>query len=364
MEKFLATLERTWYDHVQWTPADDVENDRAYDWTGPVKIAILDSGIDLNHKDFSKPARRRTKVGTRAAKKLPEKTQRERIKAYRNFVGQPGEDMDVTDYSGHGTHIAGLILGIAPRAELYIAKTSTGQEHLQDADKKSASDKGRRESRRPVEDALRWAIEQNVDIINLSLGFPHDSSYGLTRALEEANHRGIAVFAAAANHGNRQAIAWPARDRDLAICVTSGDEFNKPSAFAPTSGDPDLPVFITHGENVVSHWPEALASSSNGFRSMSGTSVATPIAVGMAAMIIAFLNKTNAWSPARKVKLLRQDKEQKLRSTRGMGKLLEDMCRDRNGVKVLSPSLMWEDDPTADPEGILADLSRVFRLKG
>ncbi|OAQ60405.1 nacht and ankyrin domain-containingprotein [Purpureocillium lilacinum] len=94
--------------------------------------------------------------------------------------------------------------------------------------------------------AINWAIDQGVNIINLSLGFPEQSSHGLRRALERANYENIAVFAAAANHGNCRAIAWPARDPDLAICVTSADESYKCSLFAPSAAGRDLPMFITH----------------------------------------------------------------------------------------------------------------------
>lgn len=203
-------------------------------------------------------------------------------------------------------------------------------------------------------------MEQNVDIINLSLGFPQESSYELTKALREAHHRGIIVFAAAANHGNRDAIAWPARDPDLAICITSGDEFNNLSRFAP-SGNKNLPVFITHGEDVYSQWPTNLGG---GLRSMSGTSVSTPIAVGMAAMILAFLNTTNLWSPSEKRQWISLSKEDHLRSTRGMRQLLEHMCRERAGLRVLSPKLMWELNPNANSIQALSTLAQPFEQKG
>jgi subtilisin family serine protease len=102
-------------------PKDDIEDPRR-NWTGPVKIAILDTGIDLDHPDFNKRAKRRSKV---AAEQLPEKTQKERIMGCKNFTDGPEDD--VTDDVGHGTHIAGLIMAIAPRAELYIAKVSSVQ---------------------------------------------------------------------------------------------------------------------------------------------------------------------------------------------------------------------------------------------
>ncbi|KAL3957395.1 hypothetical protein ACCO45_007973 [Purpureocillium lilacinum] len=354
MEKFFTELERTWYKYIQWHPDDDkMAKSGGQEWAGPVKIAILDTGIDLKHDDFAKPARRRSKIGQRAARQLPETPQRERIKAWRNFVGEPGKKR--TSLTSRATERISLDLssaslrarsctlqGRAQARSIYRLKTTT-------------------RSRLP-NGAIRWAMEQGVDIINLSLGFPRESSYDLTRALEEADHRGIAVFAAAANHGNRDAIAWPARDRDLAVCVTSGDEFNNLSRFAPGPGR-DLPVFITHGEDVASHWPTGLGQGP-GFRKMSGTSVATPIAVGMAAMVLAFLNRTNAWTPSQKRQWLDRSKERRLRSTRGMGRLLEHMCRDRNGLKVLSPKLMWEEDPDADPLGVLGDMARAFRLPG
>lgn len=75
---------------------------------------------------------------------------------------------------------------------------------------------------------------------------------------------------------------------------------------------------------------------------MSGTSVATPIAVGMAAIILAFLNKTNVWKQEEKEHWLSRTKERRVRSTTGMRRVLEQMCRDRNCVKLLLPRLMWE----------------------
>jgi subtilisin family serine protease len=69
-----------------------------------VRIAILDTGIDMNHVDM-----------------LSEK---DRIKKVYSWVdGKNGEeDRFGGDISGHGTHIASIVLDIAPNADLYIAR--------------------------------------------------------------------------------------------------------------------------------------------------------------------------------------------------------------------------------------------------
>ncbi|KAM0244372.1 hypothetical protein ACHAP5_006279 [Fusarium lateritium] len=344
-ENYLKTLERTWYNEIQWSPRDDIEDPRR-NWTGPVKIAILDTGIDLDHPDFNQRAKRRSKV---AAKQLPENTQKERIMGCKNFTDGPEDD--VTDDVGHGTHIAGLIMAIAPRAELYIAKVSSAQNSTSKEESERMVKKRHRKESHPIQDALNWAMENEVDIVNMSLGFAGESSWQLTETLEKVAQKSI-IFAAAANHGDSQAIAWPAHDHSLAICVTSGDDMGKPSDFAPGTNR-EFPIFVAPGENILSHWP------GGSFRKMSGTSVATPIAVGMAAMILAFLNKTNVWNQEEKEDWLSRTKERRIRSTTGMRRVLEQMCRDRNGLKLLSPRLMWERLPDKIPPArqILYDLA-------
>lgn len=66
----------------------------------PVKIAILDTGIDRDHDAFE--------------------AREENIKAKLNFYNN--SQRSIPDLNGHGTFTASLILDYAPDAELYIAK--------------------------------------------------------------------------------------------------------------------------------------------------------------------------------------------------------------------------------------------------
>ena len=78
----------------------------------PVRIAILDSGLDPEHPSINED------------QQLPNPC----IKEVRSFV-HGTEPYDVRDEIGHGTHALGLLLKVAPRAEIYVARIA-GQKTL------------------------------------------------------------------------------------------------------------------------------------------------------------------------------------------------------------------------------------------
>jgi subtilisin family serine protease len=69
----------------------------------PVKIAILDTGVDLSDPSIEEYVRRK------------------RIVDYKGFAGDAA---DVQDKNGHGTHVAKILIKNAPVADFYIAKVS------------------------------------------------------------------------------------------------------------------------------------------------------------------------------------------------------------------------------------------------
>jgi hypothetical protein len=86
-----------------------------------LKIAILDTGIDAE-QDSIQLLREQIKE---ARETITPGTDGDPIRAenVKSFVGTPGEDT-----CGHGTHIAEILLKLAPEADLYIAKISHGIE--------------------------------------------------------------------------------------------------------------------------------------------------------------------------------------------------------------------------------------------
>jgi hypothetical protein len=84
----------------------------------------LDTGIDEHHEDFQR-ARASAFHEGQPESADGEPTQIVRVVGKKNFCGKDTDD--VQDCDGHGTKVAGIILRLAPRAELYIARICDGK---------------------------------------------------------------------------------------------------------------------------------------------------------------------------------------------------------------------------------------------
>jgi len=182
-----------------------------------------------------------------------------------NFAGN---NPDLRDLHGHGTHVAGIIQSITPKTNLMILKfydsKASGAENLANTVK-----------------AIEYAVKMKAKIINYSGGgttkYPDEEV-----AIRKAQTQGILFVAAAGNEKSNSDINgfYPA-DYGISniISVTAIDENRRvlPSSnYGSTSVDIAAP-----GNNIVSTLPGGK------FGTMTGTSQATAFVTGTAALLMA-----------------------------------------------------------------------------
>lgn len=227
----------------------NLENIMAYDAQeitkgSHVKIAVLDTGIDYDHAELS----------SRFGHKKGE-----------NFTG-PGAPLD---REGHGTHVAGICAGettgVAPEATLYAVKV--------------LDDSGRGTDYEVIQ-GLEWAIDNGIEVVNMSLGAAA-ATEALGQVCSEANKRGITLVAAAGNEG--YGASYPA-SFDSVISVAAVDEDNNHPYFSNIF---DTTEISAPGVDIVSTFP------AGEYYSMSGTSMAAPHVTGSIALYLAIANSDN-----------------------------------------------------------------------
>jgi hypothetical protein len=161
----------------------------------------------------------------------------------------------------HGSHIAHIIAQLDPCCSLFVAKVT---------ENKSTVGKDR------VVQAIRWAIKEKVDIINMSLVLYEEDS-ALLAAVEEAHEAGILMFCATADEGlYRVQDIWPARysrDYNSVFPICSSTTNGRITEYSSET----LAEYTFQGEDILTN---------TGGTRVSGSSVATAIASGVASLIL------------------------------------------------------------------------------
>lgn len=284
-----------------------------------IKIAILDTGINMKNTWISQF--------------------KGRIQCWPSVT-------ECDDKDGHGTHVAHLLLRLAPHAHLKIAKVSKSR-LLRDADIKQIANvrtKLKARYRQKMTDFLLQAItyfstgKGRVDIINMSFGFHKYETklLPILTAIRAARDKGVVIFAAAGNDGGNKRVFWPAalHDGGNLIRVNSSDGNGSPSGFNP---DPEVGRKIcTLGEGVPSCEPDPKDQSQMLYRS--GTSFATPIAAAIAAIVLGFMDNVNPISESDNSEDSTEfqglkELSPRLRTAAGMERVLCELCVGNSGSK-------------------------------
>ena len=229
-----------------------VQAPQAWDVTtgsSSINIAILDTGVDVEHPDLA-----------------------DKIVANINFSDSPTSD----DVYGHGTHVAGIA---AADTNNGIGVAGLGSDS-RIMNVKVLGDTGRGVYS-SVASGIVWAADNGADIINMSLGGTADSQ-ALKDAVDYAWSKGVVVVVAAGNNGKSD-LFYPAA---YANCI----------AVAATDANDERPLWSNYGSWVDIAAPgrqiySTLAGDSYGY--MSGTSMASPLVAGLAALVFTTVSDTN-----------------------------------------------------------------------
>ena len=235
-----------------------------------ISVCIVDSGIDMTHPDLSGLS----------------------LAGWRDFISSATEPYDD---NGHGTSMAGILVadgwikGVAPSVDLYVAKALDG-----------VNGQG---SDEVVAQAIDWCVEQNVNIISLSLGgapgilpFNPFSGRDSGDAASDAIDQGIVVVAAAGNDGGDDDdgdVAHPSSEQ-LVISVggvtLSGSHWsgssigdNDGSLFPlllPRQDPNKKPEIVAPGESVP------VINNQNSWSIVDGTSASTVFVTGAIALLL------------------------------------------------------------------------------
>ncbi|KAK8243592.1 hypothetical protein HDK90DRAFT_127239 [Phyllosticta capitalensis] len=242
-----------WFTHLQQNSHRFLEK---YHRSGKrVRIALLDTGVALRNPSA---------VEMSEEIKMDLCDQVVRGKRLRNQL-PPDKDMD-----GHGSECAYLLTRVSPFAQILSYRiVETG---IHDIDPEI------------VEEALRHAIDRQVDIISMSFGCA--PSTNIRSLLNEAKGKGILMFAATSNDGG--SIKFPAYcDEVFGIDAANRTGGLFPENPAATQLKPQR--FTALGE--ILSLRGSISGSAQRPELKKGTSFATPIAAATAAMILEFANQ-------------------------------------------------------------------------
>ncbi|HEY9766606.1 MAG TPA: S8 family peptidase [Chroococcales cyanobacterium] len=239
----------------QWS-LEKISLPQAWDVTmgeASVKIAICDSGVDLDHPDL-----------------------KDKIVPGYNVLDPKALPRDD---GGHGTHVAGIVAastnngvgvaGIAAKCSIMPVKV--------------LGEKGGSEA--TIAEGIVWAADHGADVINTSLGI-HQESKVIEDAVKYALAKNVVFVASAGNNNQNEAIHLPSTvDGVIEVAATtSSDEKAKFSNWGQK-----LSV-AAPGQKILSTFPTYKVSLNDSgytknYAVLDGTSMASPLVAGLAALI-------------------------------------------------------------------------------
>lgn len=279
-----------------------------------IRIAVIDSGIDLFHPEFQSIIYRNEQecsafenyklclTQNNDDEELTKLCHEKWAKTDSDGNGYPMDchgwnvaapvnpltgiqgNNDVMDIVGHGTHISGIvgalqddhgISGLVQNVEILPVKVSGSTEEVEEDNTTDIFAKG-----------ILYALKQGADIINLSVGWSSsEDSLLVAELIKKAHEMGVLVVVAGGNSAH-STETYPCAYNEV-ICVGSHNPDGSRSHFSNFGSSIDV---YAPGHNILSTWPlelrPKLFTERHGFEFKNGTSFSAPFVVGALARLL------------------------------------------------------------------------------
>ena len=283
---------------------DDVKNQEAFEslsldeaheiatGSGAI-VAVLDSGVDASHPLLA-----------------------ERLLAGYDLVDDDADPRDVLngvdddgdglvdEAYGHGTFVAGIVAQIAPDADILPVRVldAEGRGHLY-----------------AVVDGIDMAIEGGADVINLSFSLPDDHKPApLKDALKRAKDAGVVVVGAAGNRADDRKLYPASEGSVISVGAIGGNDHDEVAGF---SSHGKWVLLAAPGVDIVSAVP------GGGHAVWTGTSMATPVVAGQAALLFQIAPEAEQKDVRKALKDSARKMRGKKRADKGEIDILESLAR-------------------------------------
>jgi subtilisin family serine protease len=192
-----------------------------------------------------------------------------------SFLDQSSANfLDATNAAhGHGTLVAGVLVAVAPGAMIMPIRAfdDLGQsDHF------------------TIAKAIRWAVDHDADVINMSFGTLEKSKI-LKDAVEYAYKNGVTMVASAGNEDTEDPQYPAAYDKVVSVAAT--DRWDMKARFSNYGGSIDV---AAPGVGIIAPYPGGY------YAVVSGTSFAAPLVAGEAALLRSLIQKQNVKDPIKK----------------------------------------------------------------
>lgn len=310
----------------QW-PHPKTQANLAWDITKgnpSVKIAIVDTGVDVNHEDLKANIGDCTNgCGAGLGYDFVDIITQDYVDSGYSLV--TGEDYTVpdnmpSDFNGHGTHCAGIaagvgnnnlgISGVCPMCA--IMPVRVGFSIVYQGDTYGALEDD------DVALGIKYAADNGAKVISMSFG-GYTDTFLLRDAINYANSLGVVLVGAAGNDSVNYPL-YPAAYGNV-IAVSATDSQDNRASFSNYGSWVDI---AAPGVSILSTVPKTGTNSNpTGYLKLSGTSMATPFAAGVAGLILA---KNPTFNPQQITKVLVQESDSPNEQVNyiGMGRINAD----------------------------------------